>query len=481
MFNEARSRRRFPAIQCAPCSSIPERPHRDCVEIPAPPRLPCGTRGDELRRRDVHRVTFEIEHLPPCRIELRVDHLPPPLGRVPVLRHPVVLEPTGPEVRPEPTAGPGWHACGPEKRDGDPAERVAARPDPAARGPGLVERTGVQFSGYGKKASGVPLVDGLCLLRLELHAVERLRNDVVDQQPLYDFDDPVDVVGSEHVALQRGEASRRGVELERVLRLGGCHGELSPYSAASSSGHPNRSRASCSEIPRTSPMADHECPLRRATPTWWRRPISATFSSRAAFLTRVRSLSHSSYLRSTGCIMGRNSDRFNMRPSPQPLLASSSFGSGRTRCRSVLRRLPEHLDPSDQSPVVQLECVGLLEMQRLRRGSRGARSPARKRHDGRPNTSQGGRRCGSRRAPPLRAWPGSGHAPRPGRRTGRCARPPAPTRRHSDVQSRVLRCSKKRSTMPLIGAPPRRPGPGSSRPPIPRRPPAPAPAGPYRR
>ena len=63
------------------------------------------------------------------RIELRVDHQPSVVRRAPVLRNPVVLEPTGPEVRTETAPGARGHTRGSQERDREPSEDVAARAD----------------------------------------------------------------------------------------------------------------------------------------------------------------------------------------------------------------------------------------------------------------------------------------------------------------------------------------------------------------
>ena len=83
-------------------------------------------------------------------------------------------------------------------------------------------------------------------------------------------------------------------------------------------------------MPSTNPMAAHECPFLRATATRWRRLNSATFSSRAAALTRVRSLSHSSNRRSTWSMMRRNHARYNIRR-----LSSLSFSCASPPCASI--------------------------------------------------------------------------------------------------------------------------------------------------
>src|SRR5438552_16252939 len=96
------------------------------VEVAAPPCLPRMSCGYELGSRDREGVTGEADHPAPRGIELGVDHLPPCVGGVPVLRHPVILEPPRAEVRAESTAGPGGHTCGPKKRHREPTEGMAA-------------------------------------------------------------------------------------------------------------------------------------------------------------------------------------------------------------------------------------------------------------------------------------------------------------------------------------------------------------------
>ncbi len=170
----------------------------------------------KLGRGHRERVAVEVDHLAPSGIELGVDQLPPPVGGVPVLGHPVILEPPRAEVGTEPAAGAGGHACSPKERDREPAEGMAACSDTAGWGPRLRERTGVHGPRDGEEAGRVAFVDRFGLFRRELDAVERLGDDVVHQQPLHDLHDRADVTRREVAVVEAGEAARFGVEVERL-------------------------------------------------------------------------------------------------------------------------------------------------------------------------------------------------------------------------------------------------------------------------
>src|SRR4029450_11740962 len=100
------------------------------VEVAAPPGAPRMSRSYELGRSDRERVAGKADLLAPGGVELRVNHLPLFAGRVPVLGHPVVLEPSRAEIRTESAASARRHTCCSKKRHREPAERMAAAPNP---------------------------------------------------------------------------------------------------------------------------------------------------------------------------------------------------------------------------------------------------------------------------------------------------------------------------------------------------------------
>jgi hypothetical protein len=107
----------------------------------------------------------------------------------------MILVPSGPEVRAETASGPGRNAGGAQECNSEPAEGVTACPDPTRGRATFVERSRVDRLRESKEARRVSLVDRVGLLRRKLGTVERLRDDVVDQQSLHDFHDVADVAG----------------------------------------------------------------------------------------------------------------------------------------------------------------------------------------------------------------------------------------------------------------------------------------------
>ena len=94
--------------------------------------------------------------------------------------------------------------------------------------PGAAPRRvdGSRRPGHCKEAGGVAFVDRVRLFRRQLDAVERLGDEVVDQQSLHDVHDLADVAGREVAVGEDGEAARCGVEVERLLIHAQCsHGD----------------------------------------------------------------------------------------------------------------------------------------------------------------------------------------------------------------------------------------------------------------
>jgi len=84
----------------------------------------------------------------------------------------------------EPAPRSRWHARRAQQCDRHPAERMAPGGDAVLGRARLRERTRVDGACQGEQASGVALVDRIYLLRAQFDTVERLSDDVVDQESL---------------------------------------------------------------------------------------------------------------------------------------------------------------------------------------------------------------------------------------------------------------------------------------------------------
>lgn len=91
---------------------------------------------------------------------------------------------------------------------------MAAGTDPVCGRSWFAQGPRIHASRYLEKGGGIPQVDRVRLRRREFDAVERLRDEVVDEQTLDDVDDRRDAAQS-FVAIQLGEATRDGIEFER--------------------------------------------------------------------------------------------------------------------------------------------------------------------------------------------------------------------------------------------------------------------------